>query len=1633
MDSRRALVKRYVFGTNHDGKGCLHWLDDGSLVYPVGKTIVLQQPSSCTQRFLEAAYQSTAITAITMSANKKFMAIAESGPHPQVQIIDTVTRKRRKVLSVSDLDSDRYVALSFSSDGRHLVTQGGAPGWNLHYWNWERSQPLASVSIGQMYAASAQGQGAKQTPAGAANAPRISSGDAQLLTTAANAAAARSSRAMSRTPPQVVTSIGVCPLDPLLVTVAGIGFFRFYRYTEGLLQPQPGTGVPREQFEHFSAHLWITEHNVVAATHSGRLLLIQDGRFLNTIDMPPPSPSHLLGAGADPLLEGLGNASAVDVVTCIAPTHQQSHQQARHCSGFIAGTNHGTVLIFQDDGSATGGDGGVGEGLGGDVVAGDTTGYSFMCRLEVPAYEAGEPQQSQLSPQGQQQQQQQQTPPMSELAAAAIGAAALPLTAVPDTSAGGGGKGRAGRLFQLRDQAGVKNAGAASSTAGARGGVASPTGAPTAAAGRRGRDHATTAAAAAAAAAGGHAIKSGSDGGGSGGADLQQRYSVSALALDQAEECLAVLTASGKLYGLNFQQNWAAREAMFATAGASSAAPPGGSGDIAASLALLPSLMDYGGGGGGGGGRAAEAGRSASLLGVPGHVSTRSMLFHSLYPFTHSGRVNGMDCSVRKPLLITSGSDHSIRVWNTQTGQQLMCQFFPLEPGAVAIHPDGLMAVVCFADKVRVMSVLWSSLRERRTVNLRNASDVFFSKGGQLVAIVHNNLVDIMNANTCELQGQLRGHPQRIRDFQWCSTTAYPTDNRVVTCSSDGMIMDWNMAEMRKQTEHSDKRFQYVAVASDDRSVWAVAAPTSATALDVSWKVLLREIDRQSLGTINAGMGAGGAGGGAGGGGGGGGGQGAGGSLAGPGAGGGGAGSALGNSVGDYEFTETALTRLMVAPHQRVLIAGAEDGSVKAMTFPLQAGIQEAPVAAHAQPVTRMALSFDEATLFTASADGSVIMWEVFPEKERSKATGTGATAAAALSTTTAQHHDPASRRHVGGTEEVLVTRQEVEEQHIERESLQQFIEKLKTDMESEDKRRAHEQGTRTRERAEELQQDAIALAAEYDALQHAKADQEQTFLDAKNEKARDAAQLLEDVETQRQREVDALADECAALQHRLETTKVAHAVELKALRVSLARARTDDEAHFNDVLSQRTEAVRKLRRQLDHSQETNRVTLHQLELDTDAESQAVFQRQQGTLRQVRERFLHLKGEGAVMRKNAMRLEREIEVRTNELQLLDGAKAALQSQLADLTHQVAQLHQDIDERDSVTEKKEKVIYSLKKQNQELEKHKYVLDHQIRELKGQIEPKQREIAELNQETKQQNTNLEEQHASNLTLRLNTEELKKDIMEQQRTLQARLRELLGLETYRSRAERDIGELAHQLQDPVLLTAAVAQLYEVHVAPRDVEQIAPADPNVKHELQSQLEYLATSVDALRRKLKSDQQRHKKEVSAMMTENLSLIREIHSLRGEMDHLRARVAADTVSKQQQQHQQLRRNGAGHKAGRGVGRASCERSGLADAGASETFGSVAADAVGRSIHFASSDAESTRTGAGARRRGGGGGSASQRPPTPPPEIEINSRELRMLRAYIEKLEHALAAPLTAAAAAVASARLPPVGPFTPTP
>lgn len=1435
MEPTRTIQRRHAFGVSGAVADGLCWLDEGTLMYPVGKSIALHTVATNNQRFLDGSYQSKSITALAVSANKKFVAIAESGDLAQVQIIDTVTRKRRKVLSAADLGSDRFVSLSFSADGRHLVTQGGAPSWNLLYWNWERSKPLAAVSL-----------------VGAVEANVVASVTTDVLggsRAGSPMAGGRAGGALGGLP--LVTAVHISPSDPLTVTVSGVGMMRYYRYADGVLQLQPASSFPGQQSEAFITHAWISDRAVVASTYKGNVILIEDGSFRGTILSSMPGDSTYSVDGGT-------------LVECITPTRD----------GFLAGTNLGDILVYEhNDAYGEMSDGGAG--------------FRCVARLRVPDSDAGGGSGGES-----------ESPPRPSHLGGGGARSAAPASPAASYKISGSPTGQATNVSETRSVFNVtapRGAGRSAEATGAATPLANTVmtseGSATPAS-KRG-----TAGGAAVVPAGRVGTARSDERTSSAGGPFKTVNSVAGLSLDQAEESLAIATSGGKIYALNFRQNWST---------------------------LSPEVYPP---------------------------------FESICQSFHTGCVNGMACSVRKPLLITSGVDHTVRVWNTEESRLVMCERYQQEPGAVALHPSGLMAIVCFPDKVRVMSVLWNSLRERKVINFRNSNIVKFSYGGQYFAIAHNNIIDVFNSSTCELVGQLRGHPQKITDMSWCSTSPYPLDDRIVSCSQDGMIIDWSVTDMHKEAEHTNKRFIHTAVASDDRYIWTVASPASTGVTDSPWRVTLRELDRHTLALQNA-------------------------------------------DSEEYEFAETQLCSLVVAPHQRMMFAGTEDGSLKVMTFPLQAGVQESPMTAHAGRVTQVVLTFDEQTLFTSSDDGSIFIWDVRDEQ---------------------RHGKPGSEPAASLSDEVLVTKRELEERALEVDSLKQQIEKLRTSIESEEKRRNHEQGTRVREKAEEFKSDAANLSSEYASLWNAKAEQERAFMAVKMEKEAEASKAMEQLERARQEEVQALESECAAMQRTLESEKVLHAESLQALEEQIETDKIEDAAHFQDVLNQRKEALEKLKRQVDRARRTNEEARHQLELDTDAESQGVRGQHSSDLATVRDRYLHMKGEGAIMRKNAARMEKEIELRAGEIRLLDSAKAALTAQLTDLSHQMQQLHQDIEERDNVIGDKEKRIYALKKQNQELEKHKFVLDHRIRQLKAQMEPKQREIAQQNSKIKLKNNELEEFHSNNLALRANAEELKQELAQQQQQTKQLLSGIKDSDTYKGRVQRDVGELAPTLQDSALLRTTIQQLYDTHVKARGGERVAQADPKIREEFQAQLGYLSTSVDALRRKVKSDQERHKKEVSDMMVDNLALIHEIHELRAEIAQLRSHIAADESAK---------RSGAALAKKKGRlekerQEAQAETPAAAPTPASSSASPVrpvltVSGATTRYVGGITMDtASGTAAGGGGTRKGGSASSvvvttakraanSSSKRPDPPKEIEDNRMELRMQRAYIEAMQRSLA-------------------------
>ncbi|CAB1098865.1 unnamed protein product [Ectocarpus sp. CCAP 1310/34] len=221
------LSHRFVFGVKGSRSNEVAFSDQVTIVYVAGHNIVIYNILEGKQRFIHGSDVSKSITAMTLCPSARFVALAEDGDKPTVSLHDLRTLRIRKTLQVEEGGS-QCVSLAFSHDSNVLLTQGGAPEWNLVLWNWAKARQLAKIRT-------------------------------------------------SETLP--VYQVSFSPVDTSLACVCGNSTFQFYRVAEGDLRPMT---APRVKEHNFLCHTWLKqpEDHLVLGTETGQLLLFRSGDFV---------------------------------------------------------------------------------------------------------------------------------------------------------------------------------------------------------------------------------------------------------------------------------------------------------------------------------------------------------------------------------------------------------------------------------------------------------------------------------------------------------------------------------------------------------------------------------------------------------------------------------------------------------------------------------------------------------------------------------------------------------------------------------------------------------------------------------------------------------------------------------------------------------------------------------------------------------------------------------------------------------------------------------------------------------------------------------------------------------------------------------------------------------------------------------------------------------------------------------------------------------------------------------------------------------------------------------------------------------------------------------------------------------
>lgn len=100
--SMAALLHRHLFGVKGDVRDPVCYVDEQTVLYPAGHNTCIFNLEQRIQRFLPGTDKTEEITAITVSANKKFVAVAEKSDKGVITIFDLHSLKRRRLLTATD-------------------------------------------------------------------------------------------------------------------------------------------------------------------------------------------------------------------------------------------------------------------------------------------------------------------------------------------------------------------------------------------------------------------------------------------------------------------------------------------------------------------------------------------------------------------------------------------------------------------------------------------------------------------------------------------------------------------------------------------------------------------------------------------------------------------------------------------------------------------------------------------------------------------------------------------------------------------------------------------------------------------------------------------------------------------------------------------------------------------------------------------------------------------------------------------------------------------------------------------------------------------------------------------------------------------------------------------------------------------------------------------------------------------------------------------------------------------------------------------------------------------------------------------------------------------------------------------
>ncbi len=794
---------------------------------------------------------------------------------------------------------------------------------------------------------------------------------------------------------------------------------------------------------------------------------------------------------------------------------------------------------------------------------------------------------------------------------------------------------------------------------------------------------------------------------------------------------------------------------------------------------------------------------------------------------TGKATITGLGICVRKPLIATCGVDRSIRVWNYLDRSMDLMKVFPNEPLCIAFHPGGLQVAVSYTDSLHLMNLLMTDIRVFKEYPLKACVDVKFSNGGHLLAACSHTTIYIYECYTGKLLHELHG--QTIGAI---TSIFFSMDDLTLFASNaTGSISRWNLRLGTKTSELINKNFNWRCITNshEHNLIYGVGEAYTSAALE-QMKELEEGGHSHSTSATHLIY-----------------------NIEFPNDGPPGiksevdlgvrAGQCLISNNGKYLFVSTCQENV--------------PGKIRVYKLPLMNN-EWTELVCEGGPITHMAISLDDNFLFASSDDGCLSILNVKQEGRNMK-----------------------REKDIQFSEEILVTKKDLEEKQAVMVELQKTVEELTLKNDYELNIKDIKFNEKLAEETQRYQADIAKNKIKYNELIAEKRVIESQYELRIKQIEKGFKQEIEEMEKSHNAKIKSESERYELLGRDRDELNAKWDKQNTLLIQSHENYIEEMTEAFEKKLAEESAKREVLVKEKNEINVMFTDTNTSIEADGDLEVEDLKEKYMAKLTNEKNLKLRLRGENVIMRKKYQTDKKVIQQQDDEIAAQQQKEKGRHETIKSLEKDIVGHLKEIREREDTIADKDKRIYDLKKKNQELEKFKFVLDYKIKELRRQIEPRQNEISDMRSQMKEMDLELQQYYVSNASLDLMIGELKLKMEGMQRELKEEDDLLLSASSLLNTFQDDLHDTVKHLLDYKQLKPSTVKLFKKYVQNGNKEPVSDLD--IQKEYGRQRDYLEKSVEGLKRKLEKDALLHQADSAKLMRENAALTLEINSLRREL------------------------------------------------------------------------------------------------------------------------------------------------------